>query len=107
MLVFILLRHNVPSLACVCALPFAAVAVGFRGRAVKYDVETAQLKDNGVFWIDFASIFQYFRNVFMNWNPCLFSFRYVRCLTSVCVLCLYLRSSSACVRFWTRPARQP
>eukprot|EP00752_Nemacystus_decipiens_P002304 g2180.t1 len=45
--------------------------------AVKYDVETAQLKDNGVFWIDFASIFQYFRNVFMNWNPSLFSFRFV------------------------------
>lgn len=45
-------------------------------RAVKYDVETARLKDNGVFWIDFASIFQYFRNVFMNWNPALFSYRY-------------------------------
>lgn len=44
-------------------------------RAVKYDVEAAQLRDNGVFWIDFASIFQYFRNVFMNWNPALFSFR--------------------------------
>lgn len=44
-------------------------------RAVNYDVETAQLKDNGVFWIDFASIFQYFRNVFMNWNPALFSYR--------------------------------
>lgn len=51
-------------------------------RAVKYDLETAQLKDNGVFWIDFASIVQYFRNVFMNWNPALFSHRYRtrRCL---------------------------
>ncbi|CAM9283760.1 unnamed protein product, partial [Scytosiphon promiscuus] len=46
-------------------------------QAVKYDVETAQLKDNGVFWIDFASIFQYFRNVYMNWNPNIFSFRFV------------------------------
>lgn len=44
-------------------------------RAVKYDLATAQLKDNGVFWIDFASIVQYFRNVFMNWNPALFSHR--------------------------------
>ncbi|CAN0517548.1 unnamed protein product, partial [Scytosiphon promiscuus] len=47
-----------------------------RRRAVKYDLATAQLKDNGVFWIDFASIVQYFRNVFMNWNPALFSHRY-------------------------------
>ncbi|CAM9298974.1 unnamed protein product, partial [Hapterophycus canaliculatus] len=46
-------------------------------QAVKYDVETAQLKDNGVFWIDFASIFLYFRNVYMNWNPNIFSFRFV------------------------------
>eukprot|EP00904_Undaria_pinnatifida_P013645 jgi/Undpi1/9410/HiC_scaffold_27.g11867.m1 len=46
-------------------------------QAVKYDLETAQLKDNGVFWIDFASIVQYFRNVFMNWNPALFSHRFV------------------------------
>ncbi|CAN0358549.1 unnamed protein product, partial [Ectocarpus fasciculatus] len=46
-------------------------------RAVKYDLETAMLKDNGVFWVDFASIFQYFKNVFMNWNPSVFSFRFV------------------------------
>lgn len=46
-------------------------------RAVKYDLETAMLKDNGVFWVDFASIFQYFKNVFMNWNPSVFSFRLV------------------------------
>ncbi|CAM9123398.1 unnamed protein product [Ectocarpus sp. 12 AP-2014] len=45
--------------------------------AVKYDLETAMLKDNGVFWVDFASIFQYFKNVFMNWNPSVFSFRFV------------------------------
>ena len=50
-------------------------ALLFSSRAVKYDVEAAQLRDNGVFWIDFASIFQYFRNVFMNWNPGLFRFR--------------------------------
>ena len=54
----------------------SCVALLGRRRAVKYDLETAQLKDNGVFWIDFASIVQYFRNVFMNWNPALFSHRY-------------------------------
>lgn len=57
---------------CRSIVIFIAIA-----RAVKYDLETAMLKDNGVFWVDFASIFQYFKNVFMNWNPRVFSFRLI------------------------------
>ena len=29
----------------------------------------------GTFWIDFASIFQYFENLYISWNPGLFSYR--------------------------------
>ncbi|CAM9120690.1 unnamed protein product [Phaeothamnion confervicola] len=45
--------------------------------ALGYDVDTARLQDNGVFWIDYSSVCKYFRCVFMNWNPALFSFRTV------------------------------
>lgn len=34
-----------------------------------------QADHGGVFWIDFESIFKYFHNVFLNWNPGLFSCR--------------------------------
>lgn len=38
--------------------------------------KAAEQADNGgVFWIDFDSIFKYFTNMFLNWNPGLFSCR--------------------------------
>ncbi|CAM9876233.1 unnamed protein product, partial [Discosporangium mesarthrocarpum] len=44
--------------------------------ALEYNLESARLQDNGVFWIDYPSICRYFSNVFMNWNPILFKYRY-------------------------------
>ncbi|CAN0179771.1 unnamed protein product [Ectocarpus sp. 6 AP-2014] len=45
-------------------------------RAVNYPPQERQtLQDNGVFWVDFASVVQYFRHVFLNWNPNTFRFR--------------------------------
>ncbi|CAM9108552.1 unnamed protein product [Ectocarpus sp. 8 AP-2014] len=39
--------------------------------------ERLTLQDKGVFWVDFASVVQYFRHVFINWNPNTFRFRFV------------------------------
>ncbi|CBN78088.1 conserved unknown protein [Ectocarpus siliculosus] len=44
--------------------------------AVNYPPQERQtLQDKGVFWVDFASVVQYFRHVFLNWNPNTFRFR--------------------------------
>ena len=29
----------------------------------------------GTFWMEFRSVFQHFENIYINWNPCLFSYR--------------------------------
>ncbi|KAF0685589.1 Aste57867_22557 [Aphanomyces stellatus] len=41
------------------------------------DLDSArQLKDDGLFWIDYASIQRHFSALFLNWNPELFQYRY-------------------------------
>lgn len=37
-----------------------------------YDPSGAARHDNGVFWIDYASLLKYFPGIFLNWNPRLF-----------------------------------
>lgn len=44
-------------------------------RALKYDPENAQNFDNGVFWIDYDSLCQFFDVIYMNWNPGLFKYK--------------------------------
>lgn len=36
-----------------------------------------QMEKNGIFWIEFTDVRQYFKSFFLNWNPNLFSFRTV------------------------------
>jgi calpain-7 len=43
-------------------------------RALKYDPVAAQSKDDGIFWIEWGSIRQYFNTIFLNWNPSLFAY---------------------------------
>eukprot|EP01119_Soliformovum_irregulare_P022275 TRINITY_DN7592_c0_g1_i1.p1 TRINITY_DN7592_c0_g1~~TRINITY_DN7592_c0_g1_i1.p1 ORF type:complete len:715 (-),score=219.41 TRINITY_DN7592_c0_g1_i1:61-2205(-) len=45
-------------------------------KALNFDVMTALLYDNGVFWIDFDSVKKFFGKVHLNWNPQLFAHRY-------------------------------
>jgi len=40
--------------------------------ALKYEPKDAQNFDNGVFWIDYDSLCQFFDVLYMNWNPELF-----------------------------------
>ena len=42
-------------------------------KALNYDPDTARQHDNGVFWIDYASLLKYFQGVYLNWNPQLFA----------------------------------
>ena len=42
-------------------------------KALNYDQSTAAETDNGVFWIDYASLQRYFQGVYLNWNPQLFA----------------------------------
>ena len=44
--------------------------------ALKYDPKDAQNFDNGVFWIDYDSLCQFFEVIYMNWNPDLFKHVY-------------------------------
>ena len=46
-------------------------------RALNYDAATATQFDNGVFWIDYGAVRQFFATLHMVWNPGLFSFRHV------------------------------
>ncbi len=45
-------------------------------KALNYDPKNASNFDNGVFWIDFDSLCNFFDVIYMNWNPGLFSFTY-------------------------------
>ncbi|CAG8446472.1 14847_t:CDS:10 [Rhizophagus irregularis] len=44
-------------------------------KALDYDIERASNVDDGIFWIDFDSVCEYFYSIHMNWNP--ERFRYV------------------------------
>ena len=44
--------------------------------ALKYDPKDAQNFDNGVFWIDYDSLCQFFEVIYMNWSPDLFKHAY-------------------------------
>ncbi|CAG8543257.1 14186_t:CDS:10 [Ambispora leptoticha] len=46
-------------------------------KSLEYDRVKAGYKDDGVFWIDFDSVCKYFDSIHMNWNPELFSWRYI------------------------------
>ncbi|XP_064072702.1 calpain-7-like isoform X2 [Vanessa tameamea] len=43
---------------------------------LRYDPDSAAQYDNGVFWIDFPSILNFFDVFYLNWNPELFKFTY-------------------------------
>jgi len=38
------------------------------------EMEREQMKP-GTFWMDFNHVFQYFENMYVNWDPCLFTYR--------------------------------
>ncbi len=44
--------------------------------ALKFDPNSAKMFDNGVFWIDYASILKFFDVFYLSWNPKMFSHTY-------------------------------
>lgn len=44
--------------------------------ALKYDPKNAQMFDNGIFWIDYDSLRNFFCVAYLNWNPDLFKYTY-------------------------------
>lgn len=49
-------------------------------RILNYDPQSAQMYDNGVFWIDYDSIIRFYDVIHLNWNPELF--KYTTCIHS-------------------------
>lgn len=45
-------------------------------RALNYDRKSAVQIDNGVFWISWECVLQFFDVIYMNWNPKLFKYRF-------------------------------
>ncbi|XP_047739245.1 calpain-7, partial [Hyalella azteca] len=45
-------------------------------KALNFDPKSAQMFDNGVFWIDYDSLIHFFDVIYMNWNPALFTHTY-------------------------------
>ncbi|RHY81716.1 hypothetical protein DYB31_002134 [Aphanomyces astaci] len=55
----------------------AEKALSYLQRELNFDWHAArQSDDDGLFWIDFASVQVHFSALFLNWNPDLFRFRY-------------------------------
>ncbi|KAG1506407.1 hypothetical protein G6F48_008997 [Rhizopus delemar] len=45
--------------------------------ALCFDPDAAEKNDDGIFWIDFESVCAYFTSIHLNWNPELFTHRWV------------------------------
>ncbi|KAJ3134094.1 calpain 7 [Physocladia obscura] len=45
--------------------------------ALNFDQLGAMQHDDGIFWIDFNSVMQYFESIHVNWNPALFRYQHV------------------------------
>lgn len=45
--------------------------------ALNFDPSVAEQIDDGIFWIDFDSVCGYFTSIHLNWNPELFTHRWV------------------------------
>eukprot|EP00960_Hanusia_phi_P049972 759911-Hanusia_phi.AAC.10 len=43
--------------------------------ALKYDVDSAQLEDNGVFWISWEAVQSFFSSIHCSWSPARFKYR--------------------------------